>query len=135
MIFKLDNGRVPSQEEGLDILVSQSNNSILPHWKKYINRLPKDLWGHSYIYNEDAAVESGFTIYSAGPDGEDNQGGGDDVVLWEKDYQCEHYSSCSTTMERVGDAFLSIAFIGLLLMLAALFAQLSRFCYRKAVGK
>ena len=48
-MFKLDQGRYPTKEEGLEILRS-NGDSITPNWKQYLKELPVDSWGNSYVY-------------------------------------------------------------------------------------
>jgi general secretion pathway protein G len=74
--FEVDNGRFPTAEEGLQALVTNPGN--LPDWKQSMDKVPVDPWGHPYVYkpNPDG---SGYEIYSCGPNGQDEGGGGDDI--------------------------------------------------------
>ena len=56
--------------EGLQALVDQ----------KLLDSLPLDPWGNGYAYKADSAAPKGFFLYSFGPDGKDDGGGGDDIV-------------------------------------------------------
>jgi general secretion pathway protein G len=50
-LYKLDNGFYPSTEQGLQALVEKPNTEPLPvEWKSYLKHLPKDPWGHHYLY-------------------------------------------------------------------------------------
>lgn len=93
-MFKLDNHRYPSTSEGLAILVSLPQDSQLPGWRQYMREAPKDIWGRPFVCSMDATGNDHFTVHSMGPDGKDEKGGGDDVVLWEKEYPCEPYHEC-----------------------------------------
>ncbi len=50
-LYKLDNLRYPSAEQGLNALVSRPTvGTPPPNWKQYIEKLPKDPWGNDYQY-------------------------------------------------------------------------------------
>src|ERR1043165_6410472 len=50
-LYKMDNGRYPSGEQGLSALVAKpTNGPAAPNWKVYIEKLPKDPWGNAYQY-------------------------------------------------------------------------------------
>jgi general secretion pathway protein G len=75
-LFKLEVGRYPSSQEGLQALIAQPpgiNNWNGPYWKK--STLPKDPWGNEYKYI--APGQTGpYDIVSLGADGKE---GGDGV--------------------------------------------------------
>jgi general secretion pathway protein G len=56
-MFKLDNNRYPSSDEGLEALVTQPSDA--PNWKQYLEKLKKDPWGgdYQYINNGDGSYE------------------------------------------------------------------------------
>ena len=59
-LYKLDNGKYPTQELGFDHLINGDSGS------KYLSKIPEDPWGSNYIYKmENNVVE----IISIGPDG------------------------------------------------------------------
>jgi len=83
-LYKFDNGRYPTNEQGLEALRSKPTTSpIPPNWKgPYLKkRVPKDPWGNSYIYTSPGIHSEDFDLESYGPDGID--GGGDDIESWE----------------------------------------------------
>lgn len=84
-LYKLDNGRYPSTEQGLSALVIQPTTGVIPkRWKDggYIAKLPKDAWGHSFHYVSPSA-HGDFDIVSFGMDGEVGGEGDDtDLSLW-----------------------------------------------------
>src|ERR671934_2805562 len=42
-LYRLDNGRYPSNEQGLQALVSRPQSGPAPsNWKQYLDKLPKD---------------------------------------------------------------------------------------------
>ena len=80
--FRLDNGRYPSSEEGLDALRKRPEG--LENWAgPYLPKdVPKDPWGHDYVYK--CPGEHGdYDLFSYGRDGEPGGEGEDaDVVSW-----------------------------------------------------
>src|ERR1700746_1362812 len=52
-LYRLDNQRYPTGEQGLSALVTKPTSPPAPpNWKPngYLERLPKDPWGHPYQY-------------------------------------------------------------------------------------
>ena len=71
-LYRLDSGRFPNKNEGLEILVNDENNSL-----GYLVGLPSDPWGQ--LYDIEFKPSGGLQIKSAGPDGVfDPAGKGDD---------------------------------------------------------
>jgi len=70
-LYKLDNFRFPTSEQGLEALLDKPTIDPIPsQWQAggYIDRLPVDPWGTPYVYvtpGENAA----FDLYSLGADG------------------------------------------------------------------
>lgn len=83
--FKMDTGRFPAEDLGLIELIEQPTD--VAKWEEggYLEttELPKDGWGHDFIY--ELFPESGkpFVIRSAGPDGE--EGTEDDLLSTDAD--------------------------------------------------
>ena len=77
-LYRLQHGRYPSSDEGLHALVSAGKGG-----KRYMDSVPKDPWGHDYLYLS-PGVHGDFDILSYGADG---KAGGDginaDVGSWE----------------------------------------------------
>lgn len=61
-LFQLDNLRVPTTEEGLQILVSGGS-------RQYLRRLPTDPWGRAYQYVSPGEAGVKFEIFTLGADG------------------------------------------------------------------
>jgi general secretion pathway protein G len=80
--YRLDMGRYPSSEEGLDALRKSPGQGSWdgPYLPKDV---PPDPWGHPYVYR--APGEHGdYDLYSLGADGQDGgEGENGDVVSWE----------------------------------------------------
>ena len=86
-LYKLDNFRYPTTEQGLQALVEKPSIDPVPRqWQKggYLEALPVDPWGNHYLYS--APGEKGdFDLYSYGADGV--AGGTDqdkDIYSWER---------------------------------------------------
>jgi general secretion pathway protein G len=70
-LFKLDNFRFPSTEQGLCALVERPADPEIRNWKEggYVKRLSKDPWGRDYLY-ESPGTHGEVDIYTLGADGE-----------------------------------------------------------------
>lgn len=84
-LYRLDNFRYPATEQGLAALTTKpAGNPIPPNWKAggYIERLPKDPWGHSYQYLN-PGLRGEIDIFSYGADGTPGGEGNDaDIGSW-----------------------------------------------------
>lgn len=84
-LYRLDNQVYPTTEQGLQALVDKPTTAPAPpNWKPggYIDRLPKDPWGHDYRYLSPGA-HSEIDIFSLGRDGETGGEGSDaDIGSW-----------------------------------------------------
>jgi general secretion pathway protein G len=87
-LYKLDNGKYPLTEQGLQALVEPpSVGSLAKKWREggYLDKktVPKDPWDNDYVYIC-PGLHGDFDLMSYGPDGEP---GGDaenaDVNSWE----------------------------------------------------
>ncbi len=84
-MYKLDNHRYPSSEQGLQALVAKPSGSPeAPNWKgPYLDRLPKDPWDHPYQYQQ-PGQHGDVDIYSYGADGRPGGDGDDaDIGNWD----------------------------------------------------
>jgi general secretion pathway protein G len=83
-IYKLDNQRYPSAEQGLEALVRKPTVAPLPpNWKSYIDKLPNDPWGKAYQY-ANPGVQGEIDVFSYGADGQPGGEGKDaDVGSWQ----------------------------------------------------
>ncbi|MGA7876289.1 MAG: type II secretion system major pseudopilin GspG [Desulfoferrobacter sp.] len=80
--FRLDVGRYPNAEEGLDAL---RKNPGMDNWDgPYLPKdVPKDPWGKQYVYRY-PGEHGDYDLYSMGADGQDGgEGENADVVSWE----------------------------------------------------
>lgn len=75
-LYRLDNFRYPTTEQGLAALVSRPAGNPAPaNWAGYMDRLPVDPWGQPYQYLS-PGVHGDFDVFSYGADG---VAGGSDV--------------------------------------------------------
>lgn len=83
-LYKLDNQRYPSSEQGLDALVHKpSAGNPPPNWKPYLEKLPNDPWGHPYQF-ANPGVKGEVDVYSFGADGRAGGEGRDaDIGSWQ----------------------------------------------------
>jgi len=89
-LFRLDFGRYPTDDEGVKVLWDK--NSLDPEadvskWRGYLEEpRPSDRWGNEWGYRQISdRDESQFDLWSFGPNGQDDQGGEDDLTSWPKD--------------------------------------------------
>jgi len=76
-LYQLDNGFYPSTEQGLNALINKPNDPPIPeHWSPYLKFLPKDPWGHAYLYNN-PGEHGDIDIYTYGRTGMPNGKGQD----------------------------------------------------------
>jgi general secretion pathway protein G len=70
-LYRLDNLRYPSSEQGLQALVTKPTTGVIPpNWKPggYVQRLPRDPWGNPYQYLN-PGVQGEIDVFSYGADG------------------------------------------------------------------
>lgn len=84
-LYRLDNGRYPTTEQGLRALVERpASGQVPPNWKQYLDRLPADPWGNPYQYLSPGVHGTDVDVFSLGADG---QAGGEnadaDIGSWE----------------------------------------------------
>ncbi len=81
-MYKLNNNRFPTSEQGLDALVNEPSIDPIPRAYRaggYIQRLPTDPWGNDYQLISPGEVGL-VDIFSNGPDME--PGTDDDIGTW-----------------------------------------------------
>ena len=83
-LFRLEIGRYPTTQEGLQALISAPTgvpNWNGPYWKK--NTLPKDPWTNEYKYAS-PGQHGAYDLWSYGADGkEGGEGINKDITSWE----------------------------------------------------
>jgi len=83
-LYKLDNQRYPSAEQGLEALIKKpSSGTVPPNWRPYLDKLLADPWSRPYQYIN-PGVKGEIDVFSLGADG---QAGGDgknaDIGSWQ----------------------------------------------------
>jgi general secretion pathway protein G len=83
-IYKLDNQRYPSAEQGLESLVKKPTvGAIPPNWKPYLDKLPADPWGRPYQF-ANPGIQGEIDVFSLGADGQAGGEGADaDIGSWQ----------------------------------------------------
>ena len=83
-LYKLDNQRFPTAEQGLDALVHKpAAVPVPPNWKSYLDKLPNDPWGQPYQYLN-PGVKGEIDIFSYGADGQSGgEGKNADIGSWQ----------------------------------------------------
>lgn len=84
-MYRLDNSKYPTTDQGLTALSTQPTDPSIRHWRPggYIKRISKDPWGNDYQYVYPGTHGGEYDLYSLGAD---NQPGGEgtdaDVGNW-----------------------------------------------------
>ena len=69
-LYRLDNQRYPTAEQGLQaLLVKPTTGPIPSNWKSYLDKLPNDPWGRPYQYLN-PGVKGEIDVMSFGADGQ-----------------------------------------------------------------
>ncbi len=89
-LYKLDNYRYPTTEQGLEALVEKPGGGPEPENYKeggYLRQLPEDPWGNPYKY-QNPGEHGEIDIYSLGADGSPGgEGPNADIGNWNVDSQ------------------------------------------------
>lgn len=84
-LYKLDNQRYPTTEQGLQALITKPTSTPVPNnWKSsgYLEKLPVDPWGNTYLYLF-PGVHGELEVFSFGADGAAGGEGNDaDIGSW-----------------------------------------------------
>jgi general secretion pathway protein G len=89
-MYRLDNGRYPTTDQGLTALVVKPSGSAAPRsWNPegYLKgkKVPKDPWGADYQYVSPGA-HGAFDLYSLGADSQDGgEGDAADIGNWDEE--------------------------------------------------
>jgi len=83
-LYRLDNQRYPTQEQGLQALVQRpTSGPPAPNWRPYLEKLPTDPWGRPYQYLN-PGVHGAVDVFSFGADGQPGGEGNDaDIGSWQ----------------------------------------------------
>ena len=84
-MYRLDNSKYPTTDQGLQALVVQPTDPSIRHWRQggYLQRISKDPWGADYQYSLPGTHGKEYDLFTLGSDG---QPGGDgsaaDIGNW-----------------------------------------------------
>ena len=83
-LYRLDNQRYPTAEQGLQALVVKPTAGPVPgNWKPYLEKLPNDPWGRPYQYLN-PGIKGEIDVMSFGADGQSGGEGKDaDIGSWQ----------------------------------------------------
>ena len=83
-LYRLDNQRYPTAEQGLAALLTKPAAApVPPNWKSYLDLLPNDPWGKPYVYLN-PGVKGEVDVMSLGADGQaGGEGKNADVGSWQ----------------------------------------------------
>jgi general secretion pathway protein G len=83
-LYKLDNQRFPSSDQGLNALVQKpTTGAVPPNWRPYLEKLPNDPWNQPYQYLN-PGVKGEIDVFSFGADGKaGGEGKNADIGSWQ----------------------------------------------------
>ena len=84
-MFRLDNSKYPTTEQGLSALVQQPTDPSIRHWRPggYLQHVSKDPWGNEYQYTSPGQHSKDYDLFSLGADGAPGGEGNDaDIGNW-----------------------------------------------------
>lgn len=83
-LYRLDNQRYPTAEQGLQALRVKPTAAPVPNnWKSYLDQLPNDPWGRPYVYLN-PGIQGDVDVMSFGADGQAGGEGKDaDIGSWQ----------------------------------------------------
>ncbi len=83
-LYKLDNLRYPTAQQGLKALVAKpTEGPTPPNWRPYLEKLPADPWRNPYQY-VNPGVKGEIDVFSMGADGQPGGEGRDaDIGSWQ----------------------------------------------------
>ena len=84
--YRLDNGRYPTTEQGLNALWEKPAIDPPANWRApYLRKpVPLDPWGHAYVYAAPGVANpNAYDLYTLGKDGKPGGSGEDaDITSW-----------------------------------------------------
>ena len=83
-LYRLDNQRYPTSEQGLQALVIKPTSGPIPgNWRPYLEKLPNDPWTRPYVYMN-PGLKGEIDILSFGGDGQaGGEGNNADIGSWQ----------------------------------------------------
>lgn len=74
-MFRMDNFKYPTTEQGLTALSTRPNDTTVRNWREYMKSVPKDPWGNDYQYRS-PGEHGEYDLFTLGAD---NQEGGEGI--------------------------------------------------------
>jgi len=84
-LYRMDNFKYPTTDQGLQALVRKPDDPSVRNWKDggYVQKLTKDPWGNDYQYLFPGTRGGAYDLYSLGADGQPGGEGNDaDIGNW-----------------------------------------------------
>jgi general secretion pathway protein G len=84
-LYRMDNFRYPTTDQGLEALVKRPTDPNIRNWKEggYIDGMKKDPWGYDYAYIAPGTRGGEYDLYTLGADGQPGGEGPDaDIGNW-----------------------------------------------------
>jgi len=71
-LYRMDNYRYPTTDQGLDALVRKPADASIKNWRPdgYVKQLVKDPWNHEYVYVSPGTGGSPYDLCTLGADGQ-----------------------------------------------------------------
>jgi general secretion pathway protein G len=84
-LYRLDNFRYPTTEDGLEALVTNPGEAVAPNWKEpYLRSLSMDPWNNPYQYVSPGRSGGDYDVFSYGADRQEGGDGIDaDIGTWD----------------------------------------------------
>jgi general secretion pathway protein G len=69
-LYKMDNYRYPTTDQGLEALVAKPNDPNIKNWRAegYVKQLMKDPWNYDYVYVSPGTNGAPYDLYTLGAD-------------------------------------------------------------------
>jgi len=69
-LYRMDNYKYPTTDQGLEALVTRPNDPNLKNWRAdgYVKQLMKDPWGYDYVYVAPGSNGAPYDLYTLGAD-------------------------------------------------------------------
>jgi general secretion pathway protein G len=83
-LYRMDNYRYPTTDQGLDALVRKPADASIKNWRPdgYVKQIVKDPWNHDYVYVSPGTGGQPYDLCTLGADGQPGGEGIDaDVCL------------------------------------------------------
>lgn len=83
-MYRLDNQRYPTAEQGLTALIAKPSTGPVPNnWRPYLEKLPNDPWGRPYQFLS-PGIKGEVDVMSFGADGQSGgEGKNADIGSWQ----------------------------------------------------